>query len=46
MTGSMALQNIGTENQHYLVGNKDWYNFAGVFITYKIFNRVECPTYE
>ncbi len=41
-----GVQNIGTENQHYLVGNKDWYNFAGVFFTYKIFNRVECPTYE
>ncbi len=42
-----GVENFGTDNQYHLVGNKDWYNFAGIFITYKIFKyREDCPAYD
>ncbi len=43
-----GVGNIGsTEDKFHLVGNNDWYTFAGIFITYKIFNfREDCPTYD
>ncbi|MCF8389706.1 MAG: DUF6089 family protein [Bacteroidales bacterium] len=35
------------EPKFHLVGNNDWYTFAGIFVTYKIFNyRDDCPTYD
>jgi hypothetical protein len=34
-------------NKINLVGNNDWYTFAGIFISYKIFNfREECHAYD
>jgi len=42
-----GISNISLENKNPLFGNKDWYTFAGVFLTYKIFNyREDCPAYE
>lgn len=43
-----GITNIGELNSDFhLFGNNDWYTFAGVFITYKIFNyREDCPTYD
>ncbi len=42
-----GVENISTDQQVHLVGNKDWYTFAGIFITYKIFKyREDCPTYD
>jgi len=39
--------NIAMENSNTLFGNKDWYTFAGIFISYKIFNyREDCPAYD
>lgn len=36
-----------TDGDFHLVGNNDWYTFAGAFFTYKIFNyREDCPTYD
>jgi hypothetical protein len=38
--------NIAGENFN-LVGNNDWYTFAGIFISYKIFSyREDCPAYD
>jgi len=47
-TGLDGITNIGEENSDFhLLGNNDWYNFAGVFVTYKIFNyREDCPAYD
>ncbi len=46
--GLDGFTNIGEQNSDlHLFGNNDWYTFAGVFITYKIFNyREDCPTYD
>ncbi|HEY9124257.1 MAG TPA: DUF6089 family protein, partial [Bacteroidales bacterium] len=34
-------------NLHTFVNNNDWYNFANIFVTYKIFNSIEeCPAYK
>jgi len=42
-----GVTNITTEPNNTLFGNKDWYTFAGIFISYKIFNfREDCPAYE
>lgn len=43
-----GVLNIGkVDDKFHLVGNNDWYTFAGIFITYKIFNfREDCPTYD
>jgi hypothetical protein len=42
-----GVSNISTEDRNSLFGNKDWYTFAGVFFTYKIFNlREDCPAYD
>lgn len=43
-----GVLNIGSsEDKFHLVGNNDWYTFAGIFITYKLFNyREDCPTYD
>lgn len=42
-----GTKNFHFEDQEFLLGNKDWYNFAGIFVSYKIFNyRDDCPTYE
>jgi hypothetical protein len=39
--------NIASESNKALFGNKDWYTFAGIFISYKIFSyRDDCPTYD
>ena len=41
-----GVHNVGSENNN-LVGNNDWYTFAGIFISYKIFNyREDCPAYD
>ena len=42
-----GVENRMPDNNQPLFGNKDWYNFAGLFFTYKIFNyRDDCPTYD
>jgi hypothetical protein len=42
-----GIENRMPDDKNPLFGNKDWINFAGVFITYKIFNfREDCPTYD
>jgi hypothetical protein len=42
-----GMLNIGSESEKALLGNKDWYTFAGIFITYKIFSyREDCPAYN
>jgi hypothetical protein len=42
-----GITNIASEANNTLFGNKDWYTFAGIFISYKIFNyREDCPAYE
>jgi len=39
-------RNTGSDDFN-LVGNNDWYTFAGIFISYKIFNyREDCPAYD
>lgn len=42
-----GVENIYIEGDKHLFGNNDWYTFAGIFITYKIFNyREDCPAYD
>ena len=42
-----GVTNITTEPNKALFGNKDWYTFAGIFISYKIFSyREDCPAYD
>jgi hypothetical protein len=42
-----GIENRMPDNNKPLFGNKDWYNFAGIFISYKIFNfRDDCPAYD
>jgi hypothetical protein len=43
-----GISNLGESNSEFhLFGNNDWYTFAGIFITYKIFNyREDCPAYD
>jgi len=42
-----GVENFSMKGDKHLFGNNDWYTFAGIFITYKIFNyREDCPTYE
>jgi hypothetical protein len=44
--GIDGVNNIGGNTKN-LFGNNDWYTFAGIFISYKIFNfREDCPTYD
>jgi hypothetical protein len=46
-TGIDGVSNIASETNKALFGNKDWYTFAGIFISYKIFNyRDDCPAYD
>jgi hypothetical protein len=46
-TGIDGITNIDSETNNTLFGNKDWYTFAGIFISYKIFNyRDDCPAYD
>ncbi len=46
-SGIDGVTNIASETNKSLFGNKDWYTFAGIFISYKIFNyRDDCPAYE
>lgn len=46
-SGIDGVTNIASEQNKSLFGNKDWYTFAGIFITYKIFNyREDCPAYD
>ena len=46
-TGIDEITNISTGPNNTLFGNKDWYTFAGIFISYKIFNyREDCPAYD
>jgi hypothetical protein len=42
-----GVENISLKGNKHLLGNNDWYTFAGIFITYKIFNfREDCPAYN
>jgi hypothetical protein len=42
-----GLENYSLNDDYLLLGNKDWYTFAGIFITYKIFKfREDCPVYD
>jgi hypothetical protein len=43
-----GTENLNPEERNfYLVGNNDWYTFAGVFVSYKLFNyREDCPAYD
>jgi len=46
-SGIDGVTNIASDTNNTLFGNKDWYTFAGIFISYKIFNyRDDCPAYE
>lgn len=46
-SGIDGVTNIVSEGNNTLFGNKDWYTFAGIFLTYKIFNyRDDCPAYD
>lgn len=41
-----GVRNIGMQKNN-LFGNNDWYTFAGIFISYKIFSyREDCPAYD
>lgn len=42
-----GVKNYSADDKYLLLGNKDWYTFAGIFITYKIFKyREDCPAYD
>jgi hypothetical protein len=42
-----GVTNFPSGQNKDLFGNNDWYTFAGIFITYKIFNfREDCPAYN
>ena len=42
-----GVENFALEGNKHLFGNNDWYTFAGIFLTYKIFNfREDCPAYN
>lgn len=42
-----GIENFSTDEKYRLLGNKDWYTFTGIFITYKFFNfREDCPAYD
>ncbi len=42
-----GVANPGTDNVFSPLGNRDWYIFTGVFVTYKIFKLWDdCPTYD
>ena len=42
-----GVSNPGLEDAVAPLGNRDWYIFTGVFVTYKIFKLWDdCPTYE
>jgi len=42
-----GVENLVDENLKSAIHNNDWYFFANVFITYKIFNSNDnCPAYE
>ncbi len=42
-----GVENFTMEGNKHLFGNNDWYTFAGIFFTYKIFNfREDCPAYD
>jgi len=42
-----GIMNYEMEEKFHLVGNNDWYTFAGIFMSYKIFNyREDCPAYD
>jgi hypothetical protein len=42
-----GIENFALEGNKHLFGNNDWYTFAGIFLTYKIFNfREDCPAYK
>ena len=41
-----GIENFNAEGRKHLFGNNDWYTFAGIFVSYKIFNyREDCPAY-
>ena len=45
-TGIDGIRNFGSQKNN-LFGNNDWYTFAGIFVSYKIFNfREECHAYD
>ena len=42
-----GISNFSTDDNYRLFGNKDWYTFAGIFFTFKIFNyKEDCPAYD
>jgi hypothetical protein len=42
-----GIKNVTYDTNNNLLGNKDWYTFAGIFITYKVFKyREDCPAYD
>jgi hypothetical protein len=42
-----GINNVTFDGNNNLLGNKDWYTFAGIFITYKVFKyREDCPAYD
>jgi hypothetical protein len=42
-----GVENPGQPNDKSLLSNKDWYSFAGFFITFRLFDRSgECPVYR
>jgi hypothetical protein len=42
-----GVQNPISSSQRSVYFNNDWYSFAGIFLTYKVFDTVnDCPAYE
>ncbi len=42
-----GVSNFSFDDKYRLFGNKDWYTFAGIFLTYKIFKyKEDCPAYD
>jgi len=42
-----GIQDPGVTSENSLISNKDWYSFAGFFITFRLFdNTGDCPVYR
>ncbi len=42
-----AIDGVENPGVQSLINNKDWYSFAGFFITFRIFDRTgDCPVYQ
>jgi opacity protein-like surface antigen len=47
MDGIDGVTNPGEEKYQSAINNKDWYSFAGIFITFRLFDKTgNCPVYQ